>query len=1656
MKSVSYKILLKGSINGVQKIPSKIAWIQGNDECLLVPCYKENEYIVIELIPGCVGSACIEGWALFDDVCADCEPIYFKKCFCNAEADCADCENCIDGICVPLCTDTEFCKDDKCIECDPDHPCPNGKICINGRCVCPQGYFEKDGRCVQCDENTVLTKCQECKNGLIIEKPCDGKCDPTTGQCIDCLVSGDCFDRIDGRNCCNTVTKKCECCPGTKWSPEQNKCIPILCSEDSDCGDPCLKCTEDGCQPIICPEGFKCWNGECVEWPCISTSCDNGGDCGPSCGCVEINGIKQCVPCHILECLGLCEQALGCKCSTQNKCVPVDNCNDYCDGMTPCLDPKCTCYNNQCINCENFPCSPDDCSSRQNCGCTDGDCGGGFGCNDKLTVDKIEDCTNTKGCAVKATFESQKDCKCESIRVDVKHQKTQTTGTGIGNKINDISIVTELFKGNIPYVDHLNRYNIGDNELVEGTIKVTINHYKIINGIETKINPTGLTPVANVSIVDNKVSGITLKDGIHFRSGDGVTGAVDRNKVEIIVFAENVRIPNNACIEYGSAEVWKLIIPSAPSITSNILLTTINGKVTSTFLNDDKSNRSPLFIWSKSNDSTFSNIKYKNDGTYNQNGFFRKVYGVKVGNTYVDTIDSPEELKELVNNYNYKVQVDCGCKANATYLNKLLFCCPKDVVANFDKCNKKLSIDAFNVCSVNGDLKGLYGVEDANYILPEEVQTNYYVKLERESGPDLEFLLNYSTQNKLFKFIYDEPNQSSIVKASIIQRYVGGLLAGDQCEIDLKVPAKDVPSITLTQDCNFIDLYTSDPSLYLDVLQPSGAVKFNRISFYKRIGDSDILTSFRSGVYDTTVPTTAVGTNLAIPNKFIPLGITVVMRVYFTNGCSNDYDLIKCPPKVTGEPLPTAYAKGECANGENPTIVATSVGFTDAVQYSLDGITYQSSPNFENKGAGIYTLYAKEEDIVVTTQVEILEPIQPTLTFDGTLCGNNTVNVTITGSAGSTFGLSVPPAVTSIPSVITIGTTGTYIFTVGQGSEGVYTATLINDPEGRSCTPTTVTGTLVAGGEILTPTIVLDSTVCVGNPLGFRIEDGGKNATYLLTASGGSLGSTTLQATQSGFNGTFIPSATNAVISISNSTNECNTVIPTSINVTSTDGPLITAASGVCDTGSTNVVVTANVTGTPTLVTIGGVTATLASPGTYQATVPKTPINITVIASNTTCTDTFEIVLPNCDCDPGTITIESNSPTCGEQNTQVYKTAATLGFLPGSTYQWYEVVGGVDVIIGGASGNITGVQDVLPLDVFSTGTIKTYKLKITKPNGCEYFSNTATVQALNNITPTISGLSSINTGQSTTYVGAPIAVGNTYQWKLSNNIVTDQVVGSASNLTITFTVPGLNILTLTVTTANGCMGTISKDVNVLANCSQTVVATLPATSCGNITSTVSVGVSGSTIVSHRWLSGLTVLQSGGSTVLQLDTTDFIAGSTTSVTLEVTFSNGCVITSAPVSFTKCDCLCIGSSCAQIREFFSGNIANNLITTLENYPAGKQLRVKLANQSGVTSAADQFLIKLNGTDIIDTGYFWTISNNGGCPVTNGYPIPNLSAAAIASDVQLLLPLSDRPVIKNSNFEIAFTHTVVLSDTIEIWHNTDGTCNTQGSYLVTIECI
>lgn len=1511
MNSQSYKIKIRATVNGVTVVPTNIAWIHGNDSCLVTPCYKENDYIIVEIIPDCIGDNCIEGWIQFGSDCANCEPIYFKRCFCSSNDDCEECEDCNQyGICQSRCLVNEFCDDGECCNCNETTPCAGNKICNGCKCVCPQGTFEKNGICVECDENTVLDKCHICVNGVIVPIPCDGACDPATGQCVDCLTGGDCSSRLDGKTCC--VDKVCVCCRGTVWDPILKMCVPQPCASDDECG-PCEKCTPEGCKPIICPPNYKCIDGECVYWPCLSTSCENGADCGPECGCVVYEGVKQCVPCHILECLGLCEEALGCECKG-TVCGPIDDCGSvYCDGTTPCLQPGCTCYNNRCVSCENFPCDPDDCTTRYNCGCIDGDCGAAD-CNDSIDLIKKENCSTDTGCELSAEYTSTKKCMCEAVEFRTKNTKTCTTagvnGDGTATtSVSDILILkTELFKNNVPYADYLNQISMADNELVSGSITTTVSHYVKNNlGVFTQVNPS-VTGVDVVSIIGNVVDDIKITTS-NVKTNAFITELVNGTnvttnrptKVIIELRATNVKIDANDCKQYGTKVIatYELDYTTVSTVCAKI-----NNYKTQqlAFLNDSKSIRKPFFVWHKSTTSTFSNTKYKTDGVYSNSGWFRKQFGSKVGDKWIDKINHPKrhvqgEFNELWNNLNYKVKVDCGCKANDATLQKVIFCCPKDFKYNatYD-CGTKIIVDAFDTCAVNKHLGSLFSNA---YNIPTQSQTYYWMIINGTT----EISLRPAGGNLITPYTYT--HTEPITSVAFEQRYIDTPLVATACPVSyVETPVLPEFNPVLSCDPTVIDVMkVSHPNL-----QSVTAQKISGLDAGPTIYPLAQQTSkFTTSTTTLTSPLRTVG--------------SVKLTATFTNGCKTvkTIDITgNCSPVVTAVSAPSAISYANCVGGgSNPDIVAQPSGFGSNVEYSLDGVLFQSSPTFSNKAPGVYTVTARETIdgvlyTAVSAPVTITAAIQPTIGVSGSLCSGTTVTLTITGAPSSTFNFTLPNGTSSI---ITLNSLGIFEYTVTTATAGLYRATLSTNPTGVSCSPVVLEQLVGADGAHLTPTIILDGISCQGQPRRFRIDDGGANQTYTLTGINGTLSSPTVTASAT-FDNTFTPNTTiSSVIAIVAIANNCYTFSTSFTTVPSTSAPMITSVASECVAFSPDKFeITVNTSSAAT-VSIGATTATTISSTQYKFYLFETAAGTDVVINATSggCTYTTTHTLPTCSPDEGSIIVESNSPTCGQMNTTVDVTSVDFGYIIGEFYQWYEVIGGVDVAIGGTPGVI--VSNVPSLTVFSTNSEKQYKVKIFKANGSIAESNIASVVAGNTFTPTIIGAPTVDTGASSNYYATPVA--DSYLWTLSNSqVVTPQVIGTESSVNILFTIPDNNIVSLTATTALCGSVTTSIPVVSTSNCAAMSVAiTVPGSCDPNVFATVNTGGTGATVVSQTWTgTGIASSTYVGAAVISRSLSDLTTGQTVpDLTVSVTFSNGCVKTST-ISYQRCTCYCTGTVCS----------------------------------------------------------------------------------------------------------------------------------------------
>lgn len=644
MKSTSYKIRIRATVNGVEKTPSHIAWVNGSDECLVRKCYKEKDYIVIELIPDCVGDSCIEGWVHFDDACTDCDPIHFKRCFCSQDSDCGDCEECVLGVCQSICPVDVVCKNGKCTECDDVIKCPDGQICKDGKCVCPPGTFYSNQykRCVECDSTTIFTdKCKSCVNGHILHVDCYGVCDPTTGTCIDCIKNSDCNLYTDGRNCCDN--KVCKCCAGTVWNPTLEKCVEDC--KDSGCPT-CQRCGPEGCEPIKCPTGFKCVEGECIEWPCKDTTCNNGADCGKDCGCLD----GQCVPCKILNCAtGQCASVLGCECASNGVCKGSDDCDaTYCDGFSPCLTDGCTCYEYNCVDCNNFSCTTGECAAQLGCKCSNGKCvdnpnggsGGGDGCTDSFTLSA--DCGAE--CKLKATLNAG-SCKCDPVKFEVKPTVVSGNAFFPGGYT---SVSVEMYKGTAKYADYKTAETIGSNELITGEVKVFVTYTK--PGAKTE----QITLTAK--IVNNVVETVLIPD----KPGYTMTFSV-QNK--------GIKISSNSCTDYDDEQVATY---SAADILAGVTKENMS--------KDSTSDRRPLFTW------------YKNGV------LIKKDFPKGSAGSYEDFIDDPK-LATLGDNF--VVKSECGC-STTTSLSNLEFCC-LDVTVPTSNCGTTATLPSINVCDLVKD-----------------------------------------------------------------------------------------------------------------------------------------------------------------------------------------------------------------------------------------------------------------------------------------------------------------------------------------------------------------------------------------------------------------------------------------------------------------------------------------------------------------------------------------------------------------------------------------------------------------------------------------------------------------------------------------------------------------------------------------------------------------------------------------------------------------------------------------------------------------------------------------------------------------------------------------------------------------------------------------
>lgn len=740
--------------------PTVTASIYGG---LAVPCPYENGVIEVEIDPT-ANVHCVDFIIDCED-CEKCPPQVIRRCLCDTSDECQECENCIDGWCVPYCPDTKFCSDGVCIDCLADTDCPCDQQCVNGKCQCPNDkpYQDSNGCCHACIDGTKRDGfCEICVGGAWVNIICPSSFpDPDTCECKECINSGQC----PTNQCC--VDGKCKCCPGYYYDAGTSTCIPLPnCQRDSDC-PPCHTCVNGTCQPIVCPTGYKsigdiccakecdcdnpnCPQGDscyrtddgcicvgcsgpcatsedcdpaclCSDGNCVPNVCNNpcvtGEDCDPGCGCLD----NKCVPCEG-SCTGTpsseCEQKDGCRCNGGN--CEGEPCNKACIEADDC-ESGCGCLDDRCIDCEQVSCVTNlDCPFGCYCdkgvstckanpcpdACSSGlDCGSGCGCVDGH-------CYPCNSLECTSECEEASGCKC------VGSNCTKTTDCEDELAIVKLDASCEL-KGTLDTKDCCACPTIGLDVAVSMAAKyVNIVTYlrKGLSFSSTRLGSTGIlneepvSGIARFTITQNlQQVGFPTNTTTKTITLDFDYGGTDENQFSQLSDC------NQVVIGATTYDVVSLVISVAgvtPFIYENECRSTLPNTVLGTLTCANGSLTRQMLSFTpqvKCKTPLFSWYKGTSSSTFTK---FRELYAARVdSNSYQDIFDGTDGLEAC--KY-YKLVSDCGCDLSTLYScngnellpTKLVFCQPDDITVDItpNTCNQDICIRETTVCTAMQNL----------------------------------------------------------------------------------------------------------------------------------------------------------------------------------------------------------------------------------------------------------------------------------------------------------------------------------------------------------------------------------------------------------------------------------------------------------------------------------------------------------------------------------------------------------------------------------------------------------------------------------------------------------------------------------------------------------------------------------------------------------------------------------------------------------------------------------------------------------------------------------------------------------------------------------------------------------------------------------------
>ncbi|MBW1808738.1 MAG: hypothetical protein JRJ87_11140 [Deltaproteobacteria bacterium] len=472
-----------------------------DDLCVAGVCREDRD---CALEKKCVEHECIDKVACLSSLdCQEptpiCDQVSSSCVRCNNNDHCERGNICVDFECLSGCLSVRDCPQDllcnpeaglhgECVECLNDNNCPEGYVCKDGDCVvyctqdaqCPSSrYCHIDsGSCVECLNNDhcnleFLCKEQACVPGCESDRDCrlSKVCDSAAssfGECVDCLVDGDCSSGYACDLAANVCVKHCQTnddCYPLKCEPSSGLCVECLVKTDCQQSNLCVdfECIY-GCESDQdCPQDMLCdpqysehgGCGECIndsdcpgDQSCVNLGCTT--DCSlyecppekPNCNpnnnsCVECylpNHCQEGFTCVVLT--GFCVEGPQSQCVNHSECAEDEKCTDemglnfscltgqvlcecrkLCDIQEPCLDEtkKCTfSVNGVCVpnwevcNAETDCREPEPLCHAGSCvECiTDADCAG-----EQQHICVAGDCV--RGCRSDADCEEQLHCNLE-------------------------------------------------------------------------------------------------------------------------------------------------------------------------------------------------------------------------------------------------------------------------------------------------------------------------------------------------------------------------------------------------------------------------------------------------------------------------------------------------------------------------------------------------------------------------------------------------------------------------------------------------------------------------------------------------------------------------------------------------------------------------------------------------------------------------------------------------------------------------------------------------------------------------------------------------------------------------------------------------------------------------------------------------------------------------------------------------------------------------------------------------------------------------------------------------------------------------------------------------------------------------------------------